>query len=286
MRRNDFNLASILFNYRTTINKSFTVKYNGSEYRGRIDNRDDWLVYFFGNSDNNRIQFARKIGEFLKFKTGRPFTCYDVGASRGAFSLSLTNLIDHVVAFEQSGGRYSHLLDNIAASDAKNIMAFNITLSDENEVFDQCRSMIKKFREPAKDHTATSSDLPRAKVKRGDTVIEESGIPSPDLIRINAGNDYRSVLRGFEATLDSSHPIILIEQPMSCGHRFADETDLRSALYEDAMLFSLSGSSYRAEYWLDHFDPKALWIVCYPPKIGRMIDQELNKLVSLRLNSF
>lgn len=281
MRQNDFNLASILCNYRTTMNKSFTVNYCGSAYQGRIDNRSDWFVYFFGHSDASRINFVRKIGAFLKDKTGRPFTCYDLGASRGDFGLAVASVVDHVVSFEQSHSRFEHLLKNMTASDIDNMLTFNIKLSDEEKISSQCHTTTSKFKGSARDHRRGFAGISPIAVKRGDTVIEECDLPSPDLIRINAGNDYRSVLRGFESALEASQPIILIEQSMSSGHRFADETDLRSVLYEDARLFSLSGSPYRIDYRLDCFDPEAARIVCYPKKVNQMIEQEVYRMIGL-----
>lgn len=281
-RQGNINLASILRSYKTVLNKEFIVSYHGANYRGIIDNQADWLVYYFGDSDTSRRHFVHKISKFVTYKTARSFTCYDVGAGRGHFSLSLATMIDHVVAFEQDDRRYAHLYNNIASSDVRNIVSHHVRLSDHDDHPGRTDAIGGHSAGLTKSGIASPTPCRQQVAKRGDTVVNEHRLPAPDLIRINAGHGYRSVLRGFESTLETHEPIVLIEQPAPYDRCFIDETDLRSVLYKAPKLLSLWGSPYRARYELDRFDPCASRIVCYAPKISRMIDQEMAKITHLR----
>ena len=285
MRQNDFNLASLLCSYRQTMNKSFTTSYCGSKYHGTIDNESDWRVYFFGQSDVSRLSFACKVSSLLKHLYARPFVCYDIGAGRGDFSLALGRLVDTVFAFEQSCNRYCDLLRNIEAATSKSITAFNVSLADKDgsaQTVPPPNELGKSTKRPNDMKSGPSS----VAVKRGDTVAKAYDLPLPDLIRVNAGTNFRSALNGLQSSIETSQPVILIQQSNSARQRFADETDLRTVLYESALLFTLSGSRYRERYWLNRFDPEASWIVCYPPRIKDLVQQEIYRLSGLPAGFF
>lgn len=285
---NGFGLASTFFDRNMSKNKRFTVKYYGAEYQGRIDSRADRLVYFFGESDAARTVFVREMANFIKYRTGKSFRCYDIGANHGDFCLALAGIVDSIVAFEQSPERFSHLAHNIAFSGAENIEAFNVRLGDveQSTVSNQGGTASKNVTEPPSDLMRSKPRSSPGNLGRADLFVENSSLEYPDFVRINAGADYRAVLQGFGSILEASQPVVFIEQSTSLGLPYTDETDLRSALYEDAKLYTFAGSPYRKEFKLDKFDTGASRIVCFPPKISRMIEHEVCKMGGLRMLSF
>lgn len=288
MRWNNLNPASVFCESSVRDNKNFIVDYYGAKYRGRFDNRADWFLYFFGDSDASRSAFVREIANFITYNTGKPFCCYDVGANRGDFSLALAGIADSILAFEQSPGRFSHLAQNIAECGVTNIEAFNIGLGDVEQAADllEVDTASQKVKSLTGDRTRNLPNSFPGEFSKDGPFVEGNRLACPDFIRINAGADCRSVLRGLETTLELSQPVIFIEQPMSGRYRPIGETDLRSVLYENAKLYKFSGSPYRRRYKLDDFDANASRIVCYPPKINRMLEQVSCKRNSLRRHSF
>lgn len=279
------SLPSMLCNAR--INKEFKTECYDSTYHGKIDNRADWSVYLFGEGDACRNAFACKMAMFLKYRSGKPFVCYDVGAGRGDFCLAFAGVADDVVAFERSSSRFSDLIRNTPSGKNTTIKAFNLELSDVDQTNPPplVNGATPDIDYSVSDQERRQSSSPFVELVRGDHFVERSGLRLPNLIRINAGNNYRSILRGFESILDLSQPIVLVEQSASTNDRHIDETDLRSVLYEHVELRSLSGSPYRPEFLLKKFDPQALRIVCYHKNVHRMVEQELCKMRSLKMGA-
>lgn len=280
-----FGLSSNLCNRHLSKVKTFTVEYYGTKYQGKTDNKADALLYLYGASDAGRRTFVREMAQFIKYRTGKPFCLYDIGAGHGDCCLALVGLADCVVAFEKSPERFAYLEDNVAASGAKNVRILNIEVSDADQAsgsheFGTAAEIVGAAVFSSTNSPARSSSRT---LEKADLVVESENLQLPDFIRINAGADYRSVLRGLTATLERSQPVVFIEQPTSLRSPYANETDLRSALYEDAKLYTFSGSPYRTAFTLDTFDARASRIVCYPAKITRMIEHEVCKMGSLRM---
>ena len=280
-----FNLASLFIDAYEWPNDEFTVNYFGSKYEGKIDGISDWMIYHFGDSDSSVTSFIHEIVSFVKYNTSRPFSCYDIGANRGDFSLKMAGIMDSIVAIEQSASRYSQLRKNIDLSRLENIKTFNIRMSGDhqNAAWPAHNPMIHRVGFPpcgGADGKATPYPI---EPEGSDAFIESNGLQPPDLIRINGGDDCLALIRWLGPVLDSAQPIVMIERPTPLEAAGIGEAGLRSALYEDAKLYSLSGSPCQKDFKLGRFAPSARRIVCYPRKINRMIEQSFCKMKGLRI---
>ncbi|MGI9486232.1 MAG: hypothetical protein ACR2RF_10225 [Geminicoccaceae bacterium] len=279
-----FNLAPLLDGLYEWPNDEFTVNYFGSKYEGKIDGISDWMIYHFGDSDSSVTSFVREIVSFVKYNTSQPFSCYDIGANRGDFSLKIAGIMDSIVAIEQSASRYSQLRKNIGLSRLENIKTFNIRLGGDhqNAAWPAHGLMKNRVGFPpcgSADKKPTSYPI---EPEGSDVFVESNGLQPPDLIRINGGGDCLATIRWLGPVLDSAQPIVMIERPPPLEAAGVGEAGLRSALYEDAKLYSLSGSARQKDFKLDRFSPSARRIVCYPRKINRMIEQNVCKMKGLR----
>ena len=265
--------------------REFTVDYFKSKYRGRLDNKSDWMIYCFGDADSSITSFVHEIVSFTKYNTARPFSCYDLGANRGDFSLKVAGMVDNVVAIEPCSSRYSHLKENISLSGAENIKTFNIRLNDDQKApawFTHGPMNRDAERLPCEGVDGDPTPLP-TEPAASDVFVDAHDLQPPDLIRINAGHDYLSVICWLGPLLRRAQPIILIERSTLFETDDISESGLQSVLYEGAKLYSLSGSPYRREFKLDGFVSDSHRIVCYPQRIERMIEQNFCKMKGLRL---
>lgn len=257
----------------TDTNETFMVKYFGSNYKGKIDNISNWMIYYFGDPDACVTSFVLELVNFVKYNTARPFSCYDLGANRGEFSLKVAGIADSVVAVEPSKARYAQLTENVDLSDLENIKTFNTQLGLDHQNSARLSPDMK---------TLDVAPQTRENAGGSDAFIEANCLEPPDLVRINAGGNCLSILHWLEPVLASAQPIILMERAAANETKGLSEAALRSALYADAKLYALLGSPRQEVFKLEKFAPNAHRIVCYPRKISRMIEQGLCKMKGIR----
>jgi len=246
-------------------NTSFTVPYHGFRYSGLLNNNIDWHIYFHGFYNKLETGFVQGVLSRHK-KQGLSSICYDIGANSGYLTLVMASLAGQVITFEPSPGAYRTLLGRIADNQINHVKAFEIGCNDVDSEVDfesfHVGGISSKRIKTKIRHRRTEKF--RASCKNGDKFLEEHALPSPTLLRINAGDDQLHVLEGLYSTIQKAKPVILISLSQSISRRIIDQLTLRSFLYDDVSLFSLVESEDSLSYKLDKFSDFANRIVCAP----------------------
>jgi FkbM family methyltransferase len=263
--------------------KGFEVPFRGLTYHGEIDNRIDWCVYFLADYLAPEADLIERAAATMRRHRDR-FVCYDIGANIGHMTLAMATIADDVVAFEPSPYAMARLREKISVNRLANVRYINIGLGEVNASakFDIFSSMHYYAKQSSGGPLAPTLGQFDAMMKRGDEVVEKHKLPPPSFIRINAGDDYLSVLKGLAKTLVAASPILLIEPPTGY-RRTLDEGALRAALYPNVELFTLNGRRGSAKFAFAPFDSAARRIVCLPAFVTRLADQEVVKMRSLKL---
>lgn len=285
VRRQHIDIASLLCNPLRSMRKEFVTEFYGFRYAGCINNITDWYVYFFENFIESEMMLVRNIGSFVK-RQGKPFVCYDIGANSGFMTLGMASCADKVVAVEPFPRAFSELIQRIKANKIRHVKAFQVGLSQDEEMitFDVI-SMINLIAKQTRfDSRLAPLGKFNAKTVKGDSFIQNNRLDPPSFIRINAGSDCLSVLLGLSETLRQYSPAILIDLPANTSFNSVGEEALRAVLYDDASLSSFQRTHDDKSFELGCLSNYSRRIVCCPPDMMRMAQQELNKLQGAHLD--
>jgi FkbM family methyltransferase len=135
----------------------------------------------------------------------------DVGAHIGRYSLILAKMFPNakIIAVEPDPEGYQALIRGIEANKTKNIIAFNIALSD----FDGIANLYRKRGTAISSlvERENSFNMVKVSVKRLDTIVEELKVNEVDIIKIDVEGAELHVVRGALNTITKYKPILIIE---------------------------------------------------------------------------
>ena len=287
VQRNRINIARLLCNHQRSMRKEFSVDFYGLRYNGVINNATDWCVYFFDRIIESEMALVRHVGSLFR-RQDKPFVCYDIGANSGHMTLALASLADQVLSVEPFPRAYSDLRQRVRANGLTHVKTFRLGLGERRDraVFSMISMINLIAKRTNSKHDAHSLGTFESLIISGDELVQKNRIKPPSFIRVNVGHDCLSVLKGLSENLQKAKPVLLIDLPMIPSSTSLSEEALRSMLYDDAHLYSFRKSQDDTSFFLEHVDPSARKIVCIPPDLMRMAEQELSKLQSARLFSF
>lgn len=267
IKRQAPHIASWLRDPERARRKEFEIKFHGFRYRGEINCRIDWCIYFLKDYLAPEVDLIKRTAETVRRHRDR-FVCYDIGANIGHMTLAMASVADEVLAFEPSPYALSRLREKLLVNHLSNVAYLELALGEKDadvqfDIFSCVDFQARRVNSGPLTQTFGKFD---AKVRRGDDLIAARNLVRPSFIRINAADDYLDVLEGLADTLRGDTPIILIEVPAGY-HRALDERSLRSVLYPNADLYVLRGAFETARAVLDPFDPSAHRVVCLPDSV-------------------
>lgn len=142
------------------------------------------------------------------------FTCYDIGANVGFFSLIAARMVGttgHVVAFEPVPGIAERARHNVRLNRLANVTVLPYAIGERSGT-----STLTLTRHPggATLVRPTSDGVDRAisvGVVSVDEVVDGRLAPPPDLVKIDVEGAEFGVLAGMRQTMASRHPAILCE---------------------------------------------------------------------------
>ena len=194
----------------------------------------DWAANQFRNQDG---VIGQGIGKGLRFNTANSnagyllgttelavqsaikellqpgMTFYDIGANVGFFSIIAAHLSGGtVVCFEPLAENIQHIQHNAALNQLKSLVIRSEALGGEDGEAIFNVSAVKSWGKLATVGSPAQQvgDI-RVSLRRLDTIIRESDLPQPGLIKIDVEGAEVDVLAGASETLMSSRPILLIE---------------------------------------------------------------------------
>jgi FkbM family methyltransferase len=131
---------------------------------------------------------------------------YDIGANTGLYTRFAAKKCSKVVSFEPYSPNYKFLNKDLSENSVSNVDVYKIALSDSNGTV--------LFEQPTKDDigygsssivdkdTSSSVEVP---TKRGDDLISEDGLPTPNIVKIDIEGSEPLVIDGLEDTLSRSN---------------------------------------------------------------------------------
>ncbi len=158
-------------------------------------------------------------------------TVWDIGACVGTYSCFAARALPtgRVVGFEPEPTNRSRLRANLernAPTDSWTVAPF--ALSDESGA---C-TLASEFVEAGAGHHYLAPDGrgPAVETRRGDELIEESGYPTPDVIKIDVQGAELPVLRGLSGVLEDARSIYLEVHSEKCRRYGTTAEEIESFL--------------------------------------------------------
>lgn len=164
-------------------------------------NAGGWLCYlnkdtsnlFYSAANNNVLRWLSKLGDKTKIYV-------DVGACVGDTSIPVADSFAYTYCFEPVPKNYSILLRNVAANNCRDIISFNVGLSNSfhSELFSDSYATSKRDVE----------GVVVVHLRTGDS-YELSNVA---VMKIDVEGAEYEVLEGFEKTIDACKPALIIER--------------------------------------------------------------------------
>lgn len=201
--------------------------------------------------------WERRYMDFFCSKIKEGDVVVDIGAYIGIFSLLASERASFVYSFEPVPRNYERLIRNIKANKAENIKAYNLGLSDRNEIL----SISVPTENPAESTLCQSNwteisegikmqkDIVKAKLIPFDQFYKDEGLNKVNVVKIDVDGAELKVLKGMRNTLMDSDdvelflevipPLIdqlggsvieLVELLIECGFKTMYSTELNSEI--------------------------------------------------------
>ncbi len=157
-------------------------------------------AYWLGNYDFRQTECFEK---FLK----KGDVVFDIGAHVGFYSLLSAELVGEngeIFSFEPLLENYEYLKKHIKINNYKNIIAFNVAVSDREGA-----PFFSKGEYAATGRLADSGEI-KVNAIAIDDWIKNKRLPVPNVIKIDVEGAEVKVLKGAEATLKKFHPFIFL----------------------------------------------------------------------------
>ena len=188
----------------------------------------------------------------------------DAGANIGLHTLSLSRLVTlgRVYAYEASPENYAMLSRNVKQNHASNVvLAGRPTALTEGHQSNVCIQSSASLQPPSKklangalnmmnfhvEHKPAAKPCPLSSFSVNGLALDQVGLTRVDVIKVDIQGSEGSFLRGAEATINSSLPIIVIEFEEHSLRQFSSSTRklvkyLQTALREPYHIFLLAYS--------------------------------------------
>lgn len=147
-----------------------------------------WLTKLKKKYENDRFFDEVFNGRIYReaYDIGQVDTVLDVGACAGEFSFYIYDHAKHIYALEPEAWEYTELVNNINDHNLTKIKSFPLALSDTNKnVYLKTCSRGAHF--IFKDKS-TEGELPEVRCRTLNTFLEEQGIESVDILKIDIEN--------------------------------------------------------------------------------------------------
>ena len=203
----------------------------------RIANRS---IDFHTSTSTEFIRFRNLVGERRIIKNlvnslDQNDVFYDIGANVGTYTCFAATKLDsnNTVAFEPEPKNADRLRENLELNDL-NAEVLQVALSDTNGTVDFA---LTGDEVGEGEHAIATDDDERTlevETARGDSIIEERGLPKPTVLKIDVEGAELSVLRGLRETLHENCRLVYVEVHTEKIRDFGGEASEVETLLTDA----------------------------------------------------
>jgi FkbM family methyltransferase len=145
-----------------------------------------------------------------RLATGRVF--YDVGANVGYYTVIASSVgARRVVAVEPFVGSLAYLHANIARNGLQGVTVLEMAAGSSEGIAPLYDGLGFGISSLSLTTAVSTNVAAMVRVSSLDAVLEQQGLPDPDLLKIDAEGSEGAVITGFARTIRRSHPVILIE---------------------------------------------------------------------------
>ena len=188
----------------------FVADIDGIKYEGNLSNGIDKDIFYFGAYEKPLLYLLRDIMHSVYANKG---TFIDIGANTGQHSLFMSRYVSQVHAFEPWDPVLKRFRRMIELNQTKNIVVHPFGLGDQNAK--------KPFYKPAENNLGTGSFVEgftsnnsyegELEIKIGDEALDQAGVGSVALIKMDIEGYEKLALRGLRRTLWKDRPIVEFE---------------------------------------------------------------------------
>ena len=222
--------------------REFECEFDGLRYQGRLDQRIDQQVYFFGSYSPAELDFLAQAACILS-GTRHNLSFLDIGANVGQHTLFMSKRVSTVLAFEPGLEAASQLESNLRLNGIQNVKLARIALGKETGIAELGSGFAGNNGSRSLNWSLDTSKNTVVPIRSGDDVLPEYGISKVDIIKMDVEGHEKEVLVGIAHTLLKDRPVMLFElvgEAVKGG--FHSEAELRSHLYPDHILYTLTGA--------------------------------------------
>jgi FkbM family methyltransferase len=188
----------------------FVADLDGARYEGNTGNLVDGHIFFYGAHEKPILYFLR---DTMKSAYSNQGIFLDIGANTGQHSLFMSKYAKEVHAFEPWEPVIKRFRRMVEINHIKNIVIHPFGLGDENSK--------KPFFRPPDNNLGTGSFVEGFKednsiegeleIRTGDDALEEAGVTSVALIKMDIEGYEKLALKGLRRTLLAQRPIVEFE---------------------------------------------------------------------------
>ncbi|WP_430406170.1 FkbM family methyltransferase [Fluviicola sp.] len=182
------------------------VTRKGISYQLDISDYQEWLIYFYCNSDSS---------EYVLDYLNKSEVIFDIGANIGQTALSMFKaqkkkaLNPSIYAFEPYPSTFEKLETNIELNKQLEIKAYNLGLSQEKGSLYMIKPTLGNSG-GCRITTDQNKGIPVSVISVDEFVLEKK-IPKVDFIKIDVEGFELQVLKGAELTIKRFKPILVFE---------------------------------------------------------------------------
>jgi FkbM family methyltransferase len=191
-------------------NIDFVADIDGIKYEGNLSNGIDKDIFYYGAYEKPLLFLLRDIMHSVYANKG---VFIDVGANTGQHSLFMSRYAPEVHAFEPWQPVLKRFHRMIELNHIKNIVVYPVGLGDQNAR----RSFYKPTEKNlgtgsfVEDFTPDNSYDGELEIRIGDEVLEQAGVKSVALIKMDVEGYEKLALTGLRRTLWKDRPIVEFE---------------------------------------------------------------------------
>lgn len=247
----NFRLRSIRWFFVKRGAKTIDYQYNDKIKLKLFTDRELSRLIYCNQFEKDEFQFMDK---YVKNGT----VVYDIGANIGLHSLYLSTVIGDsgvCYAFEPVKSTYDSLNENVLLNGFKNIVSYNVALSDKEETLEMYKSKngydawnsLGGFQKIGNNQY----ELEKVVCIPLDSFLEKNpDVKKPDFLKIDTEGWEMNVLKGAHNFLKDNSPVLMMEY----AQRNLNLTNTRQSDLHD-YLTSLGYNLYQYDYKNDRFLP-------------------------------